>query len=79
MLQEGDTLVEPCGFPGPAAVISGTEEIEARDFAGSLIIKYALEKAGPQRTLRASRGGVSTDFEVDGPASEAAIEETRVC
>lgn len=79
MVQEGETFIEPAGFPGPAAIVSGGDSQELFDFAGSLIIKYALEKAGPLRTLRAARGFESFEFEVEGPASDSLIEETRVC
>ncbi len=79
MLQDGDTLVEPGGFPGPVAVLSGEGGEDALRFAGSLILKYALDKAGGQRSLKATRGEWSMDFEVEGPAPEPVVEETRVC
>jgi len=79
MLQEGDVLIEPVGFPGPAAILSGDGGAELREYAGSLIVKYALEKAGGLRTLRAVSGGETEDYEVSGPASDELIEETRVC
>ena len=79
MLQEGDTLVEPCAFPGPVAILSGTDDEEVRDFAGRLIVKYALEKTEGKRRLRAVRGEDATEFEVEGPAPEPLIEEARVC
>lgn len=79
MLQDGDTLVEPCAFPGPVAVLAGTDDEEVRDFAGQLIVKYALEKTEGRRTLRATKGDNSVEFEVEGPAPEPLIEDARVC
>jgi hypothetical protein len=49
------------------------------EYAGSLIVKYALEKAGSLRTLRAVRADVAVEFEVAGPASDELIDGTRVC
>lgn len=79
MVQEGDVLIEPAGFPGPAAIVSGGDSTELLHYAGSLIIKYALEKTGGSRTLAATRGADKFDFEVEGPASDLLVEETRVC
>ena len=79
MLQDGDIFIEPVGFPGPAAIVSEGDSPELMEYAGSLIVKYALEKAGSLRTLRAVRADVAVEFEVAGPASDELIDGTRVC
>ncbi len=79
MVQPGDTLVEPVDFPGPVGVVSVSGNGDAVAFAGRLIVKYALEKAGGRGRLRASNCESSGEFEVDSPATEPEIEETRVC
>lgn len=78
LIQPEDTLLEPVDFPGPLAVVSGLGDNGAVEFAGSLIIKYALEKAGDKRKIKATRGESVREFEI-APADEAVIEETRVC
>ncbi|MFQ5735515.1 MAG: hypothetical protein ACE5GY_01460 [Thermodesulfobacteriota bacterium] len=78
MLQPGDTIIEPVDFPGPVAMVCGTDGAQARDFAGGLIIRYAGAKAEGRRTLRAVNGEKLLEFEA-GPAPEAVIDEARVC
>lgn len=79
LLQPGNTLIEPVDFPGPVAIIDGDAKNGVRAFTGSLILKYALEKAGDKRTFRAVHGDQTEEFTVDGPAPDHTIEETRVC
>ncbi|MBI5641945.1 MAG: hypothetical protein HY954_00565 [Deltaproteobacteria bacterium] len=79
MLQEGDILLEPIDFPGPVAVVCGNDR-EAISYAGSLIIKYALEKAGDKRRVKVTTaGGVPEELEVSEPSADTLVEETRVC
>lgn len=79
LIQPGDTLIEAVDFPGPVALICGNATEKAREFAGSLVVKYALEKAGEHRKFRATHDNNTEEFEVKEPASEAMIEESRVC
>ncbi|MBI5493365.1 MAG: hypothetical protein HY893_10600 [Deltaproteobacteria bacterium] len=88
MVQPGDTLLEPVGFHGPVGVIGGNGGAngsadngggDAVVFAGRLIVRYALEKAGGRGRLKATNGAGSEEFEVESPATESEIEETRVC
>lgn len=82
LLQADDTLIEPVDFPGPVAVVTsgqGGRGTEARTYAGSLIIRYSSGKSGDKRLLRATRGGTSEEFTVDGLAGEEFIEKTRIC
>lgn len=76
--QPGHTVIEPVGFPGPVAVITEDGADDVREFAGSLILRYA-QKSNGMRTVRATRGEVSFEFEPAGPAPEELVEETRVC
>ncbi|MDP2689892.1 MAG: hypothetical protein Q8P48_07240, partial [Deltaproteobacteria bacterium] len=77
-VQPGDTLVEPVDFPGPVALVCGQAGQGILDFAGGLIIRYALSKAEGRCTLRASRGDGAMEFAA-APAPEDMIEEARVC
>lgn len=77
-LQPGEVLVEPVSFPGPVAIISGEAE-GVRDYAGGLLFRYALEKAGERARFKATRDGVSEEFELTEPLAETLVEETRIC
>ncbi len=79
LVQPGDTLVEPADFPGPVAIVEGRAEPGSLRFAGSLVLRYALEKAAGKSRLKATHGGVSEEFEVGAPADESVIEEARIC
>ncbi|MFQ5442043.1 MAG: hypothetical protein ACE5EB_04880 [Thermodesulfobacteriota bacterium] len=79
LMQPGYTLIEPGDFPGPAVVVAGEADAVVRDFAGSLILRYASSKANGNKTLRVSRGDVVEDFVAGTAATDEMLEETRVC
>lgn len=79
LVQPGDTLIEPADFPGPVAIAEGPAENGSLDFAGKLILRYALDKAAGKGRLKATRDGFAEEFEVAGPASEQEIDEARIC
>lgn len=79
LVQPGDTLIEPADFPGPVAIAEGGAENGSLQFAGSLILRYALEKATGKKRLRATRENASEEFEVSAPADEKLLEEARIC
>jgi len=79
LVQPADTLIEPADFAGPVAIAEGGADNGALQFAGSLILRYALEKASGKKRLRATRDNSSEEFEVQAIADESIIEETRVC
>lgn len=79
LVQPGDTLIEPADFPGPVAIAEGRAENGSLQFAGSLILRYALEKATGKKRLRATRENASEEFEVSAPVDEKLLEETRIC
>ncbi len=77
LVQPGDTLVEPSGFPGPVAIVAG-EIDDAIAFAGGLIVKYALDKAGEDPVVTVSRNGEARELH-PSPVSDVMVEETRIC
>ena len=77
LVQPGDTLVEPSGFLGPAAIVAG-EEGDAIAFAGGLIVRYALDKAGEDPVVTASRNGEARDMR-PASVSDVMVEEARIC
>ena len=79
LLNPGDTLFEPVGFPGPVAVVSGEVRNGVEGFVGGLILRYAGSKKVKEARIRARRGGSITEFIAPGPPPEGLIEETRVC
>ncbi len=79
LLNDGDTLFEPVGFPGPVALVSGEVRNGVKEFAGGLIVRYAGSKKVSEPRIRALRGAESLEFTVAGPPPEELIEETRVC
>jgi tRNA U34 2-thiouridine synthase MnmA/TrmU len=83
LMQPGDTIVEPVGFPGPAALVCGGIENGVHGFVGGLILRYSSSKAGCRGLLRATRDGVSWEFEaaetVGKPLDDETMEEFRVC
>ncbi len=74
-----DLLIEPVGFPGPVALISGEFDALVRDFAAGLVVRYSNDKAVEPYTLMESRNGDSTAFELSRILSEDVIEGARVC
>lgn len=74
-----DLVVEPVEFPGPVAVVTEDTGPVARAFAGSLVLRYAVAKANGKRALKATLNNASVGFEVEGPATEKIVEETRIC
>ncbi len=74
-----DLLIEPMGFPGPVALISGETGAEARDFAAGLVVRYSNDKGFLPCTFKESRNGDSSAFEFSKVFSEEAIEGARVC
>lgn len=79
LIQPGDTLVEPVGFPGPVALVCGVMNNGVHEFVGGLIMRYASKKAGARGLLRATRDGKSTEFKAEESVAEETIEEFRVC
>jgi tRNA U34 2-thiouridine synthase MnmA/TrmU len=79
LVQPGNTLVEPVGFPGPVALVCGPMENGVHEFVGGLILRYANKKTGKGGHLKATRDGISTEFEAKKSADEKTIEESRVC
>lgn len=79
LVQEGDTFLEPDGFPGPVALVSGDAPESVLGFAAALILRYALDKAEGKRTLKVTKNGVTSIMEAEGPLPEAVAEEARVC
>jgi len=79
LLQPGDTLVEPVDFPGPIALVLGEPLNGTAAFAGGLIVRYSLNKAGGKGRVVATRDGVATEFIVSEPAADALIMESRLC
>ena len=74
-----DMLVEPVEFPGPVAVVTKDTGVGPRDFAGSLVLRYASGKDNGKRVLRATLKDGFTEFEVEGPAPEKSVQEAMVC
>lgn len=79
LVQPGDTLVEPVGFHGPVALISGGAENGAFEFAGRLIKRYAKDKAGPVCRVAALTGDERAELEISEPADAETVDEARVC
>ncbi|MEE8575040.1 MAG: hypothetical protein V3T30_06465, partial [Thermodesulfobacteriota bacterium] len=75
----GDTFIEPANFQGPVALISGESRNGAREFAGGIIMRYAAGKAPEGALLKATCGGVSTEFKAPPPLEEAIVKERNVC
>ncbi|GMR04288.1 MAG: hypothetical protein BMS9Abin23_0181 [Thermodesulfobacteriota bacterium] len=79
LVQPGYTLIEPRDFAGPVVVIAGEADAASRDFAGSLVLRYASSKANGNRTLTATLDGRVEEFEPCEAAMDETLEETRVC
>lgn len=78
LVQPGDTLVEPVDFHGPVALVCGKSKNGVVGFAGSLIKKYALDKAPEYCRVRAINDGSSIEVEVEASATGELIDSTRV-
>jgi tRNA U34 2-thiouridine synthase MnmA/TrmU len=83
LIQPGDTVVEPVGFPGPVALVCGGMENGVHGFVGGLILRYASSKACGRGLLRATFNGVTCEFEAreaaGKPLDDETIKEFRVC
>jgi hypothetical protein len=83
LIQPGETLVEPVGFPGPVALVCGGMENGVHGFVSGLILRYASSKANGKGLLRATRDGITTEFEAKEKAGKSLDDETikefRVC
>jgi len=82
LVQPGDVFLEPVGFHGPAALVSGAGPSGvngAVGFAAGLIMKYAGGKAGKVCRVRAASEGAAEEIEVRAPATDAEVDEARVC
>lgn len=78
LAHEGDTILEPEGFPGPSALICGKASPETIEFAGRLILRYA-SKAGGKGEIKVSRGQNTYVFIAATPPDDKTIEGIRVC
>lgn len=83
LTQPGQTLVEPCDFPAPAALCSALLDNstgEIMELAAGLIIRYtSASKLGVGPRLKATCDGSSSTFDAPGPLDEATVEEIRIC
>ena len=76
--QKGEVLVEPVGFHGPVALVSGGSGNGATDLAGRMILRYAGEKASGKGTLRLLDDDGERHFAVDSPIEEGLLEGMRI-
>ncbi|HLA51019.1 MAG TPA: hypothetical protein VJZ92_02045 [Thermodesulfobacteriota bacterium] len=83
LIQADDTLIEPLDFAGPTGIICGLPhtvsseslpENETHCIAGSMILRYAGEKANGKKTLKFSKNGETTMLEVLSAIDEDALK-----
>ena len=78
LIQAGDTLIEPLGFPGPTAMICGSLKNGTQNLVGRMILRYAGEKANGKRTLKLLRDSEAATFEVDSPLEDEVLRGMMV-
>ena len=74
LAQAGDTLIEPSDFAGPTGLICGVSRNGTNTLAGSMILRYAGEKAAGKKMLKLSIDGETTTFEADSPADDEILK-----
>lgn len=83
LIQAGDTLIEPLDFAGPTGIICGLPHTASSEnlpkngthfIAGSMILRYAGEKANGNKTLMFSKNGEITMVEVPSAIEEDALK-----
>ncbi len=79
LIQEGDTVLEPEGFPGPVALVCGGATNGTVEMAARLILRYASRNTEKRGTVLVIHGGKTTSLEVANPPDDGTIEEIRVC
>ncbi|MBI5233512.1 MAG: hypothetical protein HY880_04085 [Deltaproteobacteria bacterium] len=77
--QIGDTLLEPVDFSGPTALIAGKYCGNVVEFAASLIVSYAGDKASREGLIRVTRDGAATDLRAAVLLDRGSIERYMVC
>ncbi|OGP64573.1 MAG: hypothetical protein A3K22_05690 [Deltaproteobacteria bacterium RBG_16_42_7] len=74
LAQTGDTLIEPSDFVGPTGLICGISRNGTNTLAGSMILRYAREKAAGKKLLKLSMNGETSIFEADSPADDEILK-----